>query len=87
MHEKLKFIGRSLKNSEIKKWTNQKPTEPGWYWTRLEGSHEIVRVVRSELPTNGLCALLVPIEPWSEGETIDLEEMEVEWLGPIEIPS
>lgn len=48
-----------------------------------QGSHEIVRVVQSETPMNGLCALLVPIDPWSEGETIDLEEMDVEWLGPI----
>lgn len=52
-----------------------------------QGSHEIVRVVQSETPTNGLCARLVSTEPWSEGETIDLEEMDVEWLGPIGIPS
>ncbi|MBS0169888.1 MAG: hypothetical protein JSR62_05995 [Nitrospira sp.] len=87
MLEKVSFLGKLLKNSEPKKWTDQKPTEPGWFWIRSEGSHEIVRVAQSEASTNGLCALLLPIEPGAEGEAIDLEEMDVEWFGPLEIPS
>ena len=67
-------------------WTKKRPKEPGWYWTRLDGIHEVVQLVESETPKAGLYALLPPKEPWSEGETISLEQMTAEWYGPLNVP-
>ena len=67
-------------------WTKIKPSEPGWYWTRNDGICEVVRVVHGDTPTAVLYALLPPKEAWSEGDTVALEQLHVEWWGPIEIP-
>jgi hypothetical protein len=68
-------------------WTKRRPSGPGWYWIRLDGIHEIVQLVESEIPKPGLYALLPPKAPWGESETISLEQMTVEWYGPIQIPT
>ena len=68
-------------------WTKRLPAEPGWYWTRLDGICESVQLVEGKVPKPGLYALLPPKEPWGEGETISLEQMTVEWYGPLEPPS
>ena len=67
-------------------WTKQRPAEPGWYWIRLDGIHEIVQLVESESPGRPVCSL-TPKEPWGESETIPLEQMTVEWYGPLEMPT
>jgi hypothetical protein len=68
-------------------WTREKPTVPGWYWIRTNASYEIVRVIVSDAGHPGMSALLVPIEPGGQGETLDLKEMDVEWHGPMSIPA
>ena len=71
-----------------KHWTWEKPTIPGWYWINMTGSYEIVRVVvEDDAGEPRMRALLVPIEPGGEGETMDVEQMEVEWYGPLDIPA
>ena len=72
-----------------KKWTCEKPTVPGWYWIRMKGngSYEIVRVVVEwDAGKPYARALLVPIEPEGEGDTMDVEHMDVDWYGPLDIP-
>jgi hypothetical protein len=77
-----------LRSAEtLQQWTHEKPTVPGWYWIRTHAAYEIVRVVERDAGHRGLCALLVPIEPGAEGETIDLQAMDVEWHGPVGIPA
>jgi hypothetical protein len=68
------------------RWTPEKPTIPGWYWIRTSASYEIVRVVKVDVDNPDMCALLVPIEPGGQGETVDLKDMDVEWHGPVGIP-
>jgi hypothetical protein len=68
-------------------WTREKPIVPGWYWIRTNASCEIVRVVVSDAGNPSMSALLVPIEPGGQGETMDLKEMDVEWHGPMSIPA
>ena len=79
-------MARSRSAKTVKEWTTEKPTVNGWYGIRLNGSYEIVRVVEREADNPGKCALLVPIEPGGEGETMDVEQMDVEWYGPLDIP-
>ena len=70
-----------------KEWTSEKPTVPGWYWIRMNGCSEIVRVVvEKDTDKPCTCALLVPIEP-AEGDTMDVEHMDVDWYGPLDIPA
>jgi hypothetical protein len=78
----------TLRSAETpKQWTREKPTVTGWYWICTDGFYEIVRVVEKDADHPGKCALLVPIEPGGEGETIDLKQMDVEWYGPVDIPA
>ena len=52
------------------------------------GVTEIVRVlVEEDAGKPSKCALLVPIEPHGEGETMDVDQMEVEWYGPLHLPA
>jgi hypothetical protein len=73
---------------QLKEWTSEKPTVTGWYWIRMKRTHEIVRVVVEENARQSTTrALLVPLEPGGEGETMDVDQMDVEWYGPLDIPS
>ena len=74
-------------NDKGKHWTCEKPTVPGWYSIHISRSYEIVRVVVEEdADKPNTYALLVPIEPGGEGETMELEQMDVEWCGPLDVP-
>jgi hypothetical protein len=69
-------------------WACEKPTVPGWYWIHMNGCYEIIRVlVEEDAGEPSKCALLVPIEPHGEGETMNVEQMDVEWYGPLDLPA
>ena len=71
-----------------KEWTCEKPTVPGWYWIHMNGCYEVVRVmVEDDAGKPRTHALLVPVEPGGDGETMDVEQMGVEWYGPLDIPT
>lgn len=61
-------------------WTTDKPSKPGWYWWRTEGSVEITRVyimVWNEADQE--------VRPWCSWGWI--AQLEGEWAGPIPEPT
>lgn len=62
----------------MSKWTKERPTEPGYYWTRFDPQDDDPIIVSVESSRIGLianecgCESLVPVDT-----------MDYEWLGPI----
>lgn len=59
------------------KWTDMRPTKPGWYWFRGEPDlNAIIVWVASDLET-----VLIPFRPIAS-----VSEMPGQWAGPIMEP-
>ncbi len=58
------------------KWTEDKPTVPGWYWWRIAGIPLVV-----ELVFNMNKELMI------EDDARHLDQLGGEWAGPLEPPT
>ena len=66
------------------RWTDKRPTEPGWYWMRPKGSvavpPEIVQVLKHADDDEWMLRAVGVQGYWSRGASM-------EWSGPIPEPS
>lgn len=61
------------------KWTSEKPTEPGWYWTKLwHGRILVVEVAR--MPSGSLYFYVPDVTKRADDKDFVL------WSGPLELP-
>lgn len=61
------------------KYTNDKPTEPGWYWHRSQHAEYILCLAHDPNENNLLSV-------YDEGGFLYLENYHGQWCGPIEKP-
>ena len=83
----LYFFEKDEKKLKVSKltWTEDKPTEPGWYWRKNVGS--IWTEYVDSIPTMfGTSYSLYGVNYFDKSKKFDLDDCAGEWAGPIPKP-